>query len=338
MAGTADAAPAAAPLHPRDALFAGEKPFPAIPVCEHIAGNEKVITKSFALQDEIGPLFDITCDCEDGARPGQEVEHARMVARLIASPANRHRLAGARIHDETHPAWRRDVEILLGEAGHHLAYLTLPKVNSARQTGLMIEFIQVTASRLGLGRQIPVHVLLETHGGIHEAHRIAAQPWVQTLDFGLMDLVSAHHGAIPASAMRSPGQFEHHLMVRARTELSSAALANGVVPADGVTLDIRNPQTAFEDARRARQEFGFLRKWSIHPVQIRPIIDAMKPELTEVRTGAGLLIAAQKAGWGPIQFDGEMHDRATYRYYWELLQKARVTGVALPPEAEQAFF
>ena len=36
---------------------------------------------------------------------------------------------------------------------------------------------------------------------------IAATPWVQVLDFGLMDFVSGHHGAIPASAMRSPGQF-----------------------------------------------------------------------------------------------------------------------------------
>lgn len=338
MAGSVGAAPAASPVHPRDALFAGEKPFPSIAVCEHIAGNEKVITKSFALQDEIGPLFDLTCDCEDGARPGQEVEHAKMVARLIAGPSNRHQMAGARIHDETHAFWRQDVEILLGEAGGNIAYLTLPKVDSAQQTRVMIEFIQQTAARLGIKREIPIHVLLETHGGIREAYQIAALPWMQTLDFGLMDLVSAHHDAIPASAMRSPGQFEHKLMVRAKTELSAAALANGVVPADGVTLDIRNPQTAFDDARRARREFGFLRKWSIHPTQIRPIIDAMKPELTEVQAGAGILVAAQKAGWGPIQFDGEMHDRATFRYYWELLQKAKVTGVALPAEAEKAFF
>lgn len=338
MASTVAAVPTAYSIHPRDALFAGEKPFPSIPVCEHIAGNEKLISKSFGMQEEIGPLFDLTCDCEDGAHPGQEVEHARMVARLIASPANRHHMAGARIHDETHASWRREVEILLGDAGAVIAYLTLPKVDSARQTRVMIDFIRETASRLGLKREIPIHALLETHGGIREAYEIAALPWIQTLDFGLMDLVSAHHGAIPASAMRSPGQFEHKLMVRAKTEIAAAALANGVVPADGVTLDIRNPQTAFEDARRARREFGFLRKWSIHPTQIKPIIDAMKPELVEVQAGAGILMAAQKAGWGPIQFDGEMHDRATFRYYWELLQKAKVTGVKLPAETEQAFF
>jgi len=33
-----------------------------------------------------------------------------------------------------------------------------------------------------------------------------------------------------------------------------------------------------------------------------------------------------------------LHDRATYRYYWEVLQKARVTGLKLPVAAEAAFF
>ena len=33
-------------VHPRDALFAGEKPFPVIPACEHFAGSEKLIAKA----------------------------------------------------------------------------------------------------------------------------------------------------------------------------------------------------------------------------------------------------------------------------------------------------
>ena len=60
------------PVHPGEALFKGEKPFPVIPVCEHIAGSEKLILKSLALQDELGPIFDVTCDCEDGARARSE--------------------------------------------------------------------------------------------------------------------------------------------------------------------------------------------------------------------------------------------------------------------------
>jgi citrate lyase subunit beta/citryl-CoA lyase len=187
-------------------------------------------------------------------------------------------------------------------------------------------------------REIPIHVLIETHGALRDAHEIAALPWLQALAFGLMDFVSGHHGAIPASAMRSPGQFEHKLLARAKAEVVAAALANGIVPAHNVTLDLKNAYVTYEDAWRARQEFGFLRMWSIHPSQIQPIVDAMKPDYSEVQDGAAILLAAQKAEWGPIQYAGELHDRATYRYYWEMLQRAKLTGVSLPAEAEHSFF
>jgi citrate lyase subunit beta/citryl-CoA lyase len=110
------------------------------------------------------------------------------------------------------------------------------------------------------------------------------------------------------------------------------------VPAHNVSLDLKNPYNVFRDAWRARSDFGFLRMWSIHPSQIQPIVDAMKPDLGEVADGAAILLAAQRANWGPIQYAGELHDRATYRYFWELLQKARVTGVAIPEDAAAAFF
>lgn len=78
--------------------------------------------------------------------------------------------------------------------------------------------------------------------------------------------------------------------------------------------------------------------WSIYPTQISAIVDAMKPDYSEVIAASNILLAAQQAEWGPIQYDGELHDRATYRYFWELLQKAQKTGVELPDETQQAFF
>ncbi|MDP1659955.1 MAG: aldolase/citrate lyase family protein [Methylotenera sp.] len=330
-------------VHPKDALFSGEKSFPAIPSCEHFAGSEKLILKALSMQDTIGPVFDITCDCEDGAQAGQEREHAEMIVRILTSEANKHRMAGARIHDYTHPAWKQDVDILVGGAGQVLSYITIPKCTTYAQASEMIAYIQKTATFNGLKingkpREIPVHILIETHGALKAVHEIATLPWLQVLDFGLMDFVSGHHGAIPASAMRSPGQFEHRLLARAKAELVAAALANGVVPAHNVTLDLKNVETTHSDASRARNEFGFLRMWSIYPTQIEAIVDAMKPNFDEVQDGANILLAAQKADWGPIQYDGELHDRATYRYFWEILQKARLTKVAIPAEATQAFF
>lgn len=325
-------------VHPEAALFAGEKPPPVLAACEHFAGSRKLIEKALALQAELGPVFDITADCEDGAAAGEEEAHARMVAELVASSANVHRRLGVRIHDPSHPAWKQDVDIVLGRAGRELAYVTIPKVTSHEQAAMAAAYVQAAAQRFGLGRTIPLHVLVESHGALRDVHRIATLPDLEVLDFGLMDFVSDHHGAIPASQMRSPGQFEHRLIARAKAEIAAAALANGVVPSHNVCLNLKDAEVVRGDAARARNEFGFLRMWSIHPAQIRPIVEAMQPAGSEVDDAAAILLAAQRADWGPTQYRGELHDRATYRYFWQVLRKARATGMAMPDEAVTAFF
>jgi citrate lyase subunit beta/citryl-CoA lyase len=328
----------ASQVHPAQALFGGELAVPMLAACEHYAGRERQMLKALELQAELGPVFDVTCDCEDGAPVGAEREHALMVAGVLTSQANRFRRAGVRIHDHDHPAWRQDLDIILSRAGDRIAYVTLPKVTSRAKAASMIETVQSLALRHGLRRDIPIHVLIETHGGLREVWEIAALPWIQTLDFGLLDFVSGHGGAIPASAMRSPGQFEHRLVVRAKAELAAAALANGLVPTHNVTAAIDDPDAAYQDARRAHAELGYLRMYSIHPAQIQPIVNAMKPDPVEVERAGEILVAAQQAGWGPIRHGTEMHDRASYRHFWRVLSAARATGVRLPPAAEAAFF
>jgi citrate lyase subunit beta/citryl-CoA lyase len=138
--------------------------------------------------------------------------------------------------------------------------------------------------------------------------------------------------------MRSPGQFEHALVARAKAEVVAAALAHGVIPAHNVTLDLKNVYQTHADARRAREDFGFLRMWSIYPAQIQPIVDAMAPDFREVAQACDILLAAQRASWGPIQHGGDLHDRATYRYFWELVQRAKLSGQKLSEAATAAFF
>ena len=325
-------------IHPRQALFEGERPFPIIASCEHFAGSEKLIGKAFELQDKLGPVFDVTMDCEDGAPAGREREHAEMVVAMQTSAANKFGQAGVRIHDPAHALWRQDVDIVVKGAGDRIAYITIPKPTAAAQVAEVIAYIQKTAKAAGLTREIPIHVLIETHGALREVWDIARQPWLQVLDFGLMDFVSGHHGAIPSTAMKSPGQFEHKLVARAKAQVTAAALAAGVVPAHNVTLDLKNVEQTYADAKRAHDEFGFLRMWSIYPAQVEPIVKAMAPDFSEVSRACEILLAAEAASWGPIQHAGDLHDRATYRYFWELVQRARISGQKLPEAAEQAFF
>jgi citrate lyase subunit beta/citryl-CoA lyase len=325
-------------LHPAEVLYAGGKPFPVLAACEHYAGSEKLLRKSLELQKRLGPIFDITADCEDGAPAGGEQDHAMLLGGLVASGENRFDRVGVRIHGIHHPAWRTELGVLVAMAGERIAYLVLPKAESCEDVLVQAEFFSELCLAHGIERDIPLHVLIETPSALRDAWKIAAMPQVESLDFGLMDYVSAHHGAIPSSAMRSPGQFSHPLIARAKCEIAAAALGNGIVPTHNVTTEFRDLSVVAEDARRARQEFGFLRMWSIHPDQIEPIVAAMRPDFAEVEEAGTILAAAADAKWGPIQIDGRLHDRASYRYYWELLQRARLTGADLPQNIRTLFF
>ncbi|HEX7644768.1 MAG TPA: CoA ester lyase [Burkholderiaceae bacterium] len=317
-------------MHPSEVLFQGKHAPVSIPVCDHYAGSEKLMRKSLALQQELGPVFDITFDCEDGAAAGNEVPHARLVAQLIAGDENRHGRIGARVHDCGSEFFESDLEIICGTAANRLAYLVLPKVESANHVE---DAISMVNRHSGVRGHLPIHVLIETHGALMDVRAIAALPQVECLSFGIMDFVSAHHGAIPATAMRSPGQFTHPLVARAKLEISAACHAYGKTPSHNVTTEIKDTAVVAADATRAYAEFGYTRMWSIHPDQIKPILKAMSPRSSEVNEAAQILTEAAAADWGPIKVNGRLHDRASYRYYWTIIQRARMSGAPLPDGA-----
>ena len=320
-------------MHPSEVLFQGNRQPLLLPACDHYAGSEKLMRKSIVLQQELGPVFDITLDCEDGASAGNEEAHAHLVAELLASSENRHHRIGARIHDVHSQHFARDVEIIAGgSAAQALAYIVLPKVNSVAEVIEAIAFINGHAGNAGRS-DLPVHVLIETHGALRDAYDIAALPQVQCLSFGIMDFVSSHYGAIPGAAMRTPGQFTHPLVVRAKLDMAAACHAHGKVPSHNVTTDVRDSAVVANDAQRATAEFGYTRMWSIHPDQIKPIIKAFTPRLSEVNEASNILNEALRANWGPIAQNGRLHDRASYRYYWTVLQRAKLAGLGLPEAA-----
>ena len=75
-----------------------------------------------------------------------------------------------------------------------------------------------------------------------------------------------------------------------------------------------------------RNEFGFLRMWSIYPTRSTPSSPRWFPIIPALKKAAKSLLAAQEAAWGPIQFEGELHDRATYRYFGNWCRRRRSPG------------
>ncbi|MCB2036662.1 MAG: CoA ester lyase [Ottowia sp.] len=322
--------------HPRDVLLGAQAAASLLPVCDHYSGVLARMTKSLQLQaemtEEFGTcVFDCTLDCEDGAPVGGEAEHAQLVAELVQGAAGQARV-GARVHPVDHPAFENDMATIAGRAGQHLSHIMIPKVESVDDVD-RAERALLAAYPAGL----PLHVLIESPGAVHRAFEIAVHPRVQSLSFGLMDFVSAHAGAIPADGMGAVGQFSHPLVVRAKLEIASAAHAAGKVPSHCVVTEFKDETAMRSAARRAAREFGYTRMWSIHPSQIRPILEAFAPDERQVDEATRLLLAAERAEWAPISFDGSLHDRASYRHFWQVLERAHATGRVLPAEAARWF-
>jgi len=324
-------------LHPRTALFdPGEPAATLLPVCDHYCGIEARMRKSLELQVELGPVFDVTLDAEDGAPIGGEVEHAYLIAALLASDGNRFGRVGARLLPVDHPLFADVAQIVL-KAAKPPAYLMLPKPHGVAD----IDRAAAAIDAMG-GAAVPLHALVETHGALHEAHAIAAHPRIESLSFGLMDFVSAHRGAIPASAMGFKGQFEHPLVLRAKLEISAACHAHNKTPSHCVVTEFKHAAALMEAAGKACRQFGYTRMWSIHPAQIRPIVEAFTPTAAEVDLAIEIIAAAQAADWAPIRHHDSLHDRASYRYFWQLLERAHRTsytgGPQLPAEVRDAYF
>jgi len=316
-------------IHPAQVLLGAQGGALSLPVCDHYSGVEERMRKSLALQAEMMAelgrcVFDVTLDCEDGAAVGQEKEHARLVVSLANGAAPGARVA-ARVHAVDHPSFADDIAMIAGEAGNRLCHIMLPKVESVDDVVQAEKLLQRATDA-----DVPLHVLIESPQAVHRAFEIAAHPRVQSISFGLMDFVSAHGGAIPSSAMGVQGQFTHPLVVRAKLEIAAACHAYGKVPSHCVVTEFKNPDAMQQAAHRAASEFGYMRMWSIHPAQIRPILQAFAPAEAEVALAARIVRAAADAQWAPISVDGVLHDRASYRYFWQVLERAAQTGCPLP--------
>ncbi len=323
-------------VHPRDVLLGSQAGGISLPVCDHYSGVEARMRKSLQLQAEMTAefgacVFDVTLDCEDGAPVGGEPDHAALVTGLALHAPKGARVA-VRVHPVDHPAFAQDVAVIAGQAGQRLTHLMIPKVESVDDVAVAVRAIDAAGAT-----DLPLHVLIESPAAVHRAFEIAAHPRVQSLSFGLMDFVSAHGGAIPADGMSSAGQFAHPLVMRAKLEIATACHSHGKVPSHCVVTEFSDAQAMAAAARLAATTLGYTRMWSIHPAQIRPILEAFAPSADAVELATEITLAAEAADWAPIQHKGQLHDRASYRFFWQVLERAFRTGRRLPPPATRWF-
>lgn len=147
------------------------------------------------------------------------------------------------------------------------------------------------------GLDKPVIALIETARGLAAARSIAAARGVVRLAFGTIDFMAdlglAEDG--PAMAVY-------------RAELALASRLAGIAPpVDGITAAIDDDALVAEETRRALS-FGFAARLAIHPRQIGPIHEALRPSDAEVAHAKTIVEAAEASDGGAIRLGGEMID------------------------------
>ena len=307
--------------------------YPAIPVCDHYAGSEKTIVKSLAIQGASGPVLDVTLDFEDGAGCcGREAEQRLLIGHYLNSEANRFGRVGVRVHALDTGAWQGDVDAVIVRNAKLPAYINVPK---AGDPAALLDFSAYVKRRLaatGFGEPVPIHIMVEDARGLLNLERLLGATPVECVSFGLLDFVSSFEGAVPTQCLNSPGQFEHPLVRQAKTTIAMVCHAFRVIPSHSITSDIEDPKQAYEDAKRAREQFGYLRMWSIHPGQINSILEAFLCRDDEAGELLAILKKAEAAGWAPVSHNGCMHDIASYRIFVSRLRRTFDTNSPLADE------
>jgi len=134
---------------------------------------------------------------------------------------------------------------------------------------------------------------------------VASAPGVERLVFGTLDF------ALDLDIAPEPEGLAH-----AAACIAIASRAAGLpVPVAGVTPEIGDEPKLLADLAWARR-LGFGAKLCVHPRQVAPIHDALRPSAAEVAWAQRVLAAAETSQGAAVQVDGRMVDKP-------VLQRAR---------------
>ncbi|KHL01354.1 HpcH/HpaI aldolase/citrate lyase family protein [Sinomonas humi] len=158
-----------------------------------------------------------------------------------------------------------------------------------------------------------VVALVETARGILDAASIAELDGVDRLALGSFDLAT-ELGVNPS---------DREALLASRSALVLASARAGLPgPVDGITAGIDDPAGITDDTDYARR-LGFTGKLCIHPRQVAPVADALRPSEAE-RSWAATVTAAQREGVGVV--DGAMVDKPVIERAERILRRfARTT-------------
>jgi citrate lyase subunit beta/citryl-CoA lyase len=162
-----------------------------------------------------------------------------------------------------------------------------------------------------VGSSCPTVALVETAGGVRGLDDITATHGVIRLAFGSVDLALDLGFTGPDEALDP-----------VRLELVTASRAANIAPPiGGVTVDFRDPARILSDMRR-EAALGFTAKLCIHPAQVEPIHEALRPDSSRLEKARQIVAAFEAADGAAAAFEGKMIDKPVVESARRLLAAA----------------
>src|SRR3954464_3502139 len=243
-----------------------------------------------------------------------------------------------------------DITTLVGEIGHKLEVVMVPKVEGPWDIHYVDRLLAQLEARAKLDRPLLIHAILETAQGVANLEEIAsASPRIQGMSFGPADLAASRrrkttrvggghpgyrvledpHRDDPEAPRASAQQDLWHYSIG---RMVDACTATGILPFYGPFGDIADTEGC-EVQFRAAFLMGCVGAWSLHPRQIDIAKRVFSPAPDEVAF-AKKVIEAIPDGRGVHMIDGKMQDDATWKQCRVMVDLAELLAEKDPELAE----
>ncbi len=185
-----------------------------------------------------------------------------------------------------------------------------------RVVGLMLPKAEdadaIAAVRAKIRAEVRLFGLIETVKGLVRLRAVAQAEGINRLAFGSVDF------CLETGIEGLGAELDF-----VRTQLTvECCLAGLPAPIEGVTIDIKSPETLEADIVRAKK-LGFGGKLCIHPTQIPAVNRGFSPSATQI-DWAHRVIAAAQSGAGAVTVDGKLVDRPVVLQAEKILASASV--------------
>ena len=309
------------------------------PEVEGRAASLRVMAKAASL-----PLDFFFYDLEDAAPddPQYKPLARRFCVEALTSNDFGDTIRAFRPNNLRTPFFEDDVVEVVGQAGHCLDAIVLPKTETYEEVvdvQRILRAVQVAAGRTRPEDRLAIEVLVESPGAFVDAERIASLEDVTALVFGAWDMARTLGAEVAADSWLTD-----QLVVRQTLPILAAAHGKDAVDAVTATLPVR-PKDPNDEAAKARhaaaltlarrdaedaRRIGYAAKWILHPDQIEPIHGAFTPSRQAALAALDLTARyarAATAGSG-AELDGDrLADKAVVGVQWWRVEAGLRAGV-----------